>query len=147
MPGNHNHYRDREFSRGHMSGGQTEKVLRDIGQNVLDAARAALEAGANEVLADAKSRCPVAANSKAIQARGLDVGALRDSIKAKSRNGGAVYEISANARDEKGTAYGQYVEFSPRIDRPFLYPAMDANRKAVHDKIAAAIHNAINKGR
>ena len=85
MPGNHNHYRDREFSRGHMSGGQTEKVLRDIGQNVLDAARAALEAGANEVLADAKSRCPVKS------------GKLCDSIKLVRGRGGSYFKISANA--------------------------------------------------
>ena len=136
------------FTRGRVTvNREAVERIREYGLEVEAAAKKALAEGVEIIVNDAKSRCPVAASSKAIQKRGLDVGALKDSIKAKRKNGGAVYEISANARDEKGTAYGQYVEFSPRIDRPFLYPAMDANRKAVHDKIANAIHNAINKGR
>lgn len=133
MPGNHNHYRDREFSRGHMSGGQTEKALRDIGQNVLDAARAALEAGANEVLADAKSRCPVKS------------GKLCDSIKLVRGRGGSYFKISANARNDEGFLYGQIVEFSPIRGRPFLYPSLDAHKDAIRARVISAIREACRR--
>ena len=55
-----NHYNDRNFSRGHiMSTSQTMAALREMGEHVVDAAKDALKQGADMVVADAKSRCPV----------------------------------------------------------------------------------------
>lgn len=142
MPGGHNHYRDKGFSRGYVTGGSdAAKKIWELGEDVLKAAKAALADGAELIVEDAKSRCPVS-NSKYLSHRGLSAGELRDSIKAEPKKSGTIYKISANAQDNKGFYYGQVVEFSPRVNHPFLYPAMDANRAAVHDKIVAAIQQA-----
>lgn len=135
------HYRDKSFSRGGISTGQTEQHLKELGEHVLQAAKDALKAGVNAVVEDAKSRCPV------------KTGALRDSIKAEPNKNKTVYQISADAKSAptkehpNGYLYGQIVEFSPSCAHPFLYPALEANRKKVADDILTAIREAIRRGR
>lgn len=144
----HNHYNDIGFSRGRMTGMSTAKTIaaiREYGEHVLAAAKAELKKGADAVVADAKSRCPV------------KTGRLRDSIKAESNRDGSVYWITANASkeiknpkrlkalQEAGIGdgrfyYGAVVEFSPAPKgKPFLYPAMEAHRQEIYDNISAAI--------
>ena len=128
--------RSGNFSRGRATGTSTHKTiaaLREIGEHVVDAAKAALKEGADMVVADAKNRCPVR------------TGRLRDSIKAVPNKDGSVYEIEANAQNN-GIFYGAIVEFSPKINKPFLYPALDANRQAIYEKVSAAITNAARSG-
>lgn len=128
--------RNSGFSRGRATGMSTHKTilaLREIGEHVVDAAKAALKDGADMVAADAKNRCPV------------KTGKLRDSIKAVPNRDGSVYEIEANAQNN-GVYYGAIVEFSPKINKPFLYPAMDANRQTVYELVSAAITNAARSG-
>lgn len=128
--------RNAGFSRGRATGMSTHKTilaLREIGEHVVDAAKAALKDGADMVAADAKNRCPV------------KTGKLRDSIKAVPNRDGSVYEIEANAQNN-GVYYGAIVEFSPKINKPFLYPAMDANRQTVYELVSAAITNAARSG-
>lgn len=112
--------------------------LHELGENVVTAAKNVLAECADIVVADAKVRCPI--NS----------GKLRDSIKAQMQRNGTVIKISASAyregRDGKKYYYGKTVEFDPKINRPFLYPALDAHRQEIRDKIADAIRNAINGG-
>ena len=112
---------------------ETLRQLREIGEHVVQAAKDALKQGADEVVADAKSRCPV------------KTGKLRDSIKVEPKNDGAVYIISANA-EKNGFCYGAVVEFSPKINKPFLYPAIEANYGRVMGNIRAAINSAIQTG-
>ena len=76
----------------------------------------------------------------------MRTGELRDSIRAVDVANGAAYEISANAKNAQGIAYGQFVEFSPKINRPFLYPAIEANIRFVKEDIKAAIREAIHHG-
>ena len=90
--------------------------------------------GARLVVDDAKSRVPV------------KTGKLQESIKATSLEDGAAYEITANAKNSKGIPYGQFVEFSPKIAKPFLYPAMDANRNIIANDVKTAIQDAIRRG-
>lgn len=139
MAGSRNHYRDVGFSRGRMTGMSTAKTIaaiREYGEHVLEAAKAELKKGVDEVVADAKSRCPV------------QTGRLRDSIKAESNRDDTVYWISANASVESPKSptgrfyYGAVVEFSPKINKPFLYPAMDSHRQEIYDNISAAISKA-----
>ena len=132
MPGSHNHYKDKGFSRGYVSTGHTLQALREMGENVLTAAKAALAEGADEIVEEAKGRCPV------------KTGALRDSIHAVSNKNGTAIKITAAATN-KGFFYGQIVEFSPKISRPFLYPAFDAKKDEVHQKIVDAIREAVHK--
>ena len=149
--GARNHYRDIGFERGRIGDERLSTAagleqLQILGEHVVEAAKAALKRGVDEVVADAKSRCPVRS------------GTLRDSIKAESNRDGTVYWISANASKEiknpelaaeSGDGrfyYGLVVEFSPKINRPFLYPALDAHRQEIRDSIDAAISRAVRSG-
>ena len=134
-------HRESAFHRGEMTGdligrstAQTLAALREIGEHVINAAKVELANGSAIIVEDAKSRCPV------------KTGKLRDSIRAVAKQGGAVYELSANAHDRNGIAYGQFVEFGPH-GHPFLYPAIDANREFVKGRIKDAIKQAIDRGR
>ena len=135
------HYGGSGFNRGAITGRRTIGTiadLRELGDHVIAAAKEALREGAEAVVAEAKSRVPV------------KTGALRDSIKATPEKNGTVYSISANAFREGSNGrrfyYGQAVEFDPRIDKPFLYPAMKALREDVMKKVEDAVHDAINGG-
>lgn len=114
--------------------------LRKKGKYVLFNAKLALAAGADMIVEDAKSRCPVR------------TGKLKESIKAREvkvegvDEDGVLYEISADATNKKGIAYGQFVEFDPRIAKPFLYPAMDACRDIIKADVKEAIQEAIRRG-
>ena len=52
---------------------------------------------------------------------------------------GTKYTIIAPAQNDKGIAYGQYVEFWPGRRYPFMYPAMEANRDEIKRKVIKAI--------
>lgn len=142
--GRRNHYGDIGFERGHMTTGmstaKTIAALREIGEHVVDAAKAELKKGVDAVLADAKARCPV------------NTGKLRDSIKAVSNKDGSVYWLSANASTESPKSptgrfyYGAAVEFSPKINKPFMYPALDAHRQEIWDNVSNAIQRAARSG-
>ena len=123
------------FRRGSIRGGaEAERRLQQLGEDVIFAAKLALAEGVDIIIADAKSRCPV------------KTGKLRDSINAVDVDNGMAYELTANATNDNGIAYGQFVEFSPKINKPFLYPAIEANRDKVKEKIRQAIAEAIRYG-
>ena len=67
------------------------------------------------------------------------------AIKDGEQKGGKEYKIIADAQAQDGLYYGKIVEFSPKINKPFLYPAMDAKREAVKKKIIEAVREAIRK--
>ena len=99
---------------------RTRALLREFGIEVTNAVKSALANCAEEIVQDAKSRCPV------------KTGKLRESIKAQKQQDGATYKIST-------LYYGRFVELSPHINRPFLYPALDANKENIRNAIKAAI--------
>ncbi len=121
-----------------LSANQALAALREMGEHVANAAKTAIKEGADIVVAEAKSRCPV------------KTGKLRDSIKATAKNQGTVYEISANASktDSVGRTYyyGGRVEFDPYFGQPFLYPSLDEHKEEIYHKIRDAISNAIRSG-
>lgn len=139
-------HRERTFRRGAESAFSTTNAeeikravqkLREKGEHVINAAKLALAYGVDQIVADAKSRVPVRS------------GKLKESIKALEVAGveeGVLYEITANATNKKGIAYGQFVEFDPKINKPFLYPAMDANRDNIARNIKESIQDAIRRG-
>ena len=104
-------------------------LLSLYGEKATAAAKMALDKGADEVIEDAKYRCPVL------------TGRLRDSIHKETENGGLKIKIVADAQNDYGAYYGKVVEFSPQINLPFLYPAIDAKREAIRKNVADAIHN------
>ena len=134
-----NHYGGAGFSRSRrMPISQTIERLREMGEHVVLAAKEALKQGADIIVADAKSRCPV------------QTGKLRDSIEAKPIKDGAAYKISANAfrKDKYGRIYyyGQSVEFDPAINKPFMYPAWDAHINEIRENVKKAINEAARRG-
>ena len=112
-----------------------------MGKGAMNAAKKALAEGAEAVKTEAKSRCPVY--------RGRDKrvvsGALRDSIHCVKRGGGTSWRIVADAQASDGTPYGKLVEFSPKINQPFLYPALDAERDAIKKNIVEAVKAALRR--
>ncbi|MBR3458880.1 MAG: HK97 gp10 family phage protein, partial [Selenomonadaceae bacterium] len=103
-----------------------ETILKELGTAAENAAKAALAEGAEMVMKEAKQRCPVYEGDDYRVVKG----ALRDSIHAEKQKGGKEYRIVADAQAQDGLYYGKIVEFSPKINKPFLYPAMDAKREA-----------------
>lgn len=133
------------FQRGYASTGVNAAVraLQELGSDVEAAAKEALKKGADQIVADAKSRCPVYAGPSRPD---VVPGELRDSIKAVSSKKGAVYHIEADAKSgTSGQPYGLYVEFSPKINKPFLYPAFDAHSDEVRASIVEAVKNAVRR--
>ena len=121
------------FIRGGMSGGHISSLLRQRGQKAVEMAAAEVRKQAGIIRDDAKSRCPV------------DTGKLADSIKVVEYNNGLYCRVSADARNAKGIAYGQFVEFDPRIARPFMYPAFDAHRDEAAEAIKEAVRRALTE--
>ena len=126
--------RNVEFKQKNLSTTQATRKLHEIGEHVTKAAKSALKAGVYKVADDAKSRVPVR------------TGRLRDSIKVMSNRDGSSYKVSANAENNKGIRYGKIVEYSPKIQKPFLHPALDANRQQIRDSIETATREAIRRG-
>ena len=118
---------------GHPYRAATFKSLLDTyGERVYNAAKQALQDNADMVVEEAKSRCPV------------DTGDLKESIHAETKRKGERVDVVADAR-HNGYAYGKIVEFSPRINKPFLYPACDATRERRREHMIEMIREALHR--
>ena len=126
------------MAKGYQS---AEEILRELGENATKAAKDALADGAEIVMQEARNRCPVYKGND----RRVVKGALRDSIHAVKQKGGAKYKIVADAVSHDGIFYGKLVEFSPKINKPFMYPAMDARRDEVRNKIIDAVREVLRR--
>ena len=116
-------------------------ILKQLGENATIAAKIALAEGAEMVVAEAKSRCPVYDGKD----KRVVKGALRDSIHAEKKKSGNEYRVVADAQSKDGLYYGTIVEYSPKINKPFLWPALDAKRDEVKQKIISAVRKAVRK--
>lgn len=119
----------------------SEEILKELGENATEAAKSALAEGAELVMKEAKERCPVYTGND----RRVVKGALKESIHAVKQKGGAKYKIIADAVSHDGIFYGKLVEFSPAINQPFMYPALDAQRETVKKLIVEAVREAVRK--
>ena len=97
-----------------------------LGKNVEAAAKLALEEGAKDIVIDMKSRIHNVS------------GDLAESAHYEKLNSARKIKIVADAKDEKGVAYGQYVEFGTN-QNPFMYPAFDAQRDNIKKRIVDVI--------
>jgi hypothetical protein len=109
-----------------------QQILQDYGKQVADAAKKALAEEAEVIANDAKSRCPVRS------------GNLKNSIHTVPNKSGTRVFIIADAVDEKGIPYGRIVEFSSKIQKPYVYPAMDEHKDEISSKVADAIKQALH---
>lgn len=110
---------------------QIDKAFFDsLSERIVKNCKEVLLRGANLIVEDAKSRCPV------------QTGNLRDSIHIQTTQNSNKVKIVADAKADDGEYYGKVVEFSPKINKPYLYPAFDAHA----DSIKAEMGEAIKKG-
>jgi len=109
-----------------------KQILQDYGKQVADAAKKALADEAEIIANDAKSRCPV------------KTGNLKESIHTVPNKSGTRVNIVADATDKNGVPYGKVVEYSPKIQKPFVHPALDAHRDEISGKVADAIKQALH---
>jgi hypothetical protein len=115
------------------SRGNFARALKEIGDAATEEAKKALAEGAEFVVWEAVSNIHNVS------------GDLAASIRAIPMNNGAKIRIVADAEDKNGVEYGQYVEFWPGREHPFLYPAMDAHRDQIKRRVADAIKEAVRK--
>ena len=106
--------------------------LESLGEKVTKATKKALKNNADMLVQEIKKRCPV------------DTGRLRDSIHAEAKKSGMYYKIVADAKND-GIYYAKIVEFSPKINRPFMYPAMDSLRNQIKDNLIEAVRNGLKR--
>ena len=109
-----------------------QQILQDYGKQVADAAKKALADEAEIIANDAKSRCPV------------KTGNLKESIHTVPNKTGTRVYIVADATDKDGVPYGKVVEYSPKIQKPFVHPALDAHKDEISSKVADAIKQALH---
>ena len=122
--------RRRERRLTGISGRDVDRIMENLrrkGDGIVRAAKQALSEGAEMIVEDAKSRVPV------------KTGKLKNSIHATAEADGAVFKIEATARNADGLPYAQFVEYDPRINQPFLYPAVHANISALNEKLKTAM--------
>lgn len=112
-----------------------QSILGTYGEGAVNAIRAEMEVMAEKIVQDMKARVPV------------DSGALRDSIHWSWNKKKTAIRIVADAKNKKnGVPYARYVEFSPKINKPFFYPALDAHRDEYHEQLVRALKKALEKG-
>lgn len=113
-----------------------KEILETYGKEAVEAIREEMERQADLIVADMKARVPI------------DTGALRDSIHWKwNRNKTAIIIVADAANKKNGVPYGRYVEFSPKINEPFFYPALDARKDSYHEALVKALKDTVQKGR
>ncbi len=104
------------------------------GEMVVEALRRQMEIEVEKIIEDMKSRVPVRS------------GALRDSIHWQWNKNKTAIEILADAAHPRShVKYGRLVEFSPRINKPFFYPAMDAHREEYRESLRRAMQEAVKR--
>lgn len=108
-------------------------VIETFGENAAAALRQVMEEEAEAIVRDMKSRAPVKS------------GALRDSIRWKWNRNKTKITIIADAANDKGYKYDRIVEFSPKINKPFFYPAVDAHREEYRAKLIEALRREARK--
>lgn len=109
-----------------------KEILERYGENAKKAMQAAMEAEAEKIVQDMKSRVPVRS------------GRLRDSIHWKWNRDKTAITIVADAANGK-VKYARIVEFSPKINKPFFFPALDAHIEEYHRKLVEALRSEAGK--
>lgn len=122
------------------------KLPRDIEGEALNSA---LQAGAREIVKEAKARAPVRSDARAIalskkSTKGRLAGFLRASISVRSVGSRKVPRVVVTV----GKAfYGMFQEFGTRTQpaRPWLRPAFDSAAPAALKKIIASLGKSIER--
>ena len=110
------------------------QIADEFGEDVKNAGVAELAKGAEKIKATAKSLCPALS------------GKLKESIHVETKKSkkGANIKVVADAKNN-GFPYGRIVEFSPKIQRPFMIPAKDEHAMEIRENALDAIRQAIRR--
>ena len=110
------------------------QIADEFGEDVKNAGDAELVKGAEKIKETAKSLCPSL------------TGKLKESIHVETKKSkkGANIKVVADAKNN-GFPYGRIVEFSPKIQRPFMLPAKDAHESEIRENALDAIRQAIRR--
>lgn len=109
-----------------------KEILERYGENAKKAMQDAMEAEAEKIVQDMKSRVPVRS------------GRLRESIHWKWNRDKTAISIVADAANGK-VKYARIVEFSPKINKPFFFPVLDAHIEEYHRKLAETLRSEAGK--
>lgn len=109
-----------------------KELLEMYGQRTVDALRQQMEAEADAIVRDMQSRAPV------------KTGKLKGSIHWKWNRNKTAITIIADASNN-GVKYGRIVEFSPKINKPFFYPALDAHKDEYKQKLIETLRKEARK--
>ena len=78
----------------------------------------------------------------------VNSGKLRNSIHAErqraDKDGFVQYRVVVDAQNEKGFKYAKIVEFSPKIQKPYMYPSFDALRGGMKENVIRKIQEAVH---
>lgn len=126
-----------------------QDILGMYGMKINDGVIKAIKDGGEKVKAMAVENCPEAAED-ILHKKGYPVlpkGTLKNSIriidKTKDKNPKVV--ITADAKNPvDGVEYGHILEYSAKINRPFMFPALDRYRDEIRANIIDAIKKAVS---
>lgn len=102
-----------------------KSILESYGEAVRGELTNALEESAKEIAEVARDNCPV------------QTGALRDSIHVEKK-GDLVFYVVADAEND-GYHFARIVEFSPKTNTPFMFPAAQQCKAAHRERLIDAI--------
>ena len=104
-------------------------TLRRRGMAIETATKEALLDGVKKIVRTAKFLAPV------------KTGKLAESIHYEQEDSdkGLVFKISADAKNDKGKIYARIVEYDPRINRPFMYPAIERCKRGINENLKQAL--------
>lgn len=107
-------------------------ILERYGEAAKEALQKQMEQEAEAIVRDMKSRVPV------------KTGKLRDSIRWQWNKNKTAITIIADASNN-GTKYARIVEFSPRINKPFFFPAIEAHREECKSRMKSTLKKEAGK--
>lgn len=121
--------------------GKLEEI---VGKTAVEAGKRALEEGANLVVKRAKELCPYDENH---DKHNPGTPHLRDTIRVELKNKGAYAKVLTDYKTKSGWCLGALVEYSPKINHPFLKPAIEELKPTISRNIAEAIIAAMKGGK
>lgn len=111
-----------------------DSFLRELPDIIGEEIRESLYRSAEQVAAKAKEKCPA------------ESGQLRDSIHVEKFKKANWVRVVSDARAKSDSQYyGRIVEFSPKINKPYMYPALAEMENEISDNIAKAFRVAMDK--
>lgn len=108
-----------------------------VGRAATEAGKAALKQGAEYMLAECKKRCPYDPDhDKKHNQKGTH---LRDSLRIEYKDKGMYAKILTDLKTDNGLNEGAVVEYSSRVNIPFMQQTKDACMEQVQAMIRDAI--------